>query len=499
MMLKFMKNAVFSGLIICLTLAGYAQKVSGIKTVFPEIQLNLMTVQTLAPCDIIISEQGDSIAPINVQLIETRQSKSAICILFESSEVTHGEASNKAIVRIIDEISAFISEKQNNVAIGLAYYNRAEKNNLALHKLGKGFSNNVPEGEIELLQLKDEIRYESPWTDMYKAAFEALDWMHSFSAQFDNMALVILGTGKALSESPIRANECINKSLEFNIPIYTIGVKSNDRYAFDNMRLVSEKSHGIFTESEHLGDITEVLRQISTKEQKQFFEYALSYNTLAKADGKTHIARVCINDTALTFNFTTPLIPFYHETWFYFTCGGCSLLFIVLLIWMVIRFQRKKSQGQSDEKQTHIAEHTKYDSATITTDTYFGNADKTKVSENSESKQSIKYRPAQQSGSGHTQINVPPIGFIISINGVRKKFELSQGKTRLGRLPDNDIKIPDPSVSGNHLIIEYEDQKCFITNLSKSNGTLLGGKQISSTLIYAGQTIKLGLVEITFI
>lgn len=47
----------------------------------------------------------------------------------------------------------------------------------------------------------------------------------------------------------------------------------------------------------------------------------------------------------------------------------------------------------------------------------------------------------------------------------------------VGRLPDCDLVIDDPSVSKKHAIIEWDDtlRRCSLTDLQSTNGTLLNG------------------------
>ncbi len=62
----------------------------------------------------------------------------------------------------------------------------------------------------------------------------------------------------------------------------------------------------------------------------------------------------------------------------------------------------------------------------------------------------------------------------------------------IGVLPDNDIVIDDPSVSGHHAEIEAEDGLFFITDRQSRNGTFINDELILSRALTQGDIISLG-------
>jgi PAS domain S-box-containing protein len=59
-------------------------------------------------------------------------------------------------------------------------------------------------------------------------------------------------------------------------------------------------------------------------------------------------------------------------------------------------------------------------------------------------------------------------------------FELNAGPTSVGRGPENDIQVEDPSVSRNHLRISCTQGRYLIEDLESYNGTLVEGKPIAA-------------------
>ena len=76
---------------------------------------------------------------------------------------------------------------------------------------------------------------------------------------------------------------------------------------------------------------------------------------------------------------------------------------------------------------------------------------------------------------------------------------LKPGANYVGRGFANDIKIPDPSVSGSHCEILVDNLSVVIKDLGSTNGTFVNRSQVRETTLQPGQTIHLGSVELLFI
>jgi glycerophosphoryl diester phosphodiesterase len=85
---------------------------------------------------------------------------------------------------------------------------------------------------------------------------------------------------------------------------------------------------------------------------------------------------------------------------------------------------------------------------------------------------------------------------IKSAGGQPQVIELKLGPNRLGRSDDNDIQIDHPTVSGNHCEIVLGDRSIKVRDLSSTNGTFINGQPIQESELHAGQTLRLGSVEL---
>ena len=90
-----------------------------------------------------------------------------------------------------------------------------------------------------------------------------------------------------------------------------------------------------------------------------------------------------------------------------------------------------------------------------------------------------------------------PSLYILSGPTAGASYELKDGNTLLGRGPDNDIQILEPSVSRKHARITLSGERLLIEDLKSQNGTQLNGHPISSHFqveIKEGDFISLGTV-----
>ncbi len=81
---------------------------------------------------------------------------------------------------------------------------------------------------------------------------------------------------------------------------------------------------------------------------------------------------------------------------------------------------------------------------------------------------------------------------------VIKEYPLDKERTVIGRKPQNDIQLDDPTVSGQHAAILML-QNAYVEDLNSTNGVLLNGKRVTRRQLNHGDIIKIGRHELKFI
>lgn len=77
-------------------------------------------------------------------------------------------------------------------------------------------------------------------------------------------------------------------------------------------------------------------------------------------------------------------------------------------------------------------------------------------------------------------------------------ISLGVGTHRIGRRPDNDHCIDDPSVSSHHCEVVVSSEGAVLRDLQSTNGTFVDGDRITECALAPGQAVRLGSVEMRF-
>ena len=79
---------------------------------------------------------------------------------------------------------------------------------------------------------------------------------------------------------------------------------------------------------------------------------------------------------------------------------------------------------------------------------------------------------------------------ILSLDGqVLAEYNMNKERYTIGRLPDNDIRIDNPAVSGHHSLIINILNDSFLEDLNSTNGTYVNGKLIKKHALQHGDVI----------
>ena len=89
---------------------------------------------------------------------------------------------------------------------------------------------------------------------------------------------------------------------------------------------------------------------------------------------------------------------------------------------------------------------------------------------------------------------------VLSIDGQElAEYNMSKERYTIGRLPDNDIRIDNPAVSGHHALIINILNDSFLEDLNSTNGTYVNGKIVKKHAMQHGDVITVGHHALRFI
>src|SRR4029078_5001677 len=89
---------------------------------------------------------------------------------------------------------------------------------------------------------------------------------------------------------------------------------------------------------------------------------------------------------------------------------------------------------------------------------------------------------------------------ILSLEGsVMAEYKMNKERYTIGRLPDNDIRIDNPAVSGHYSLIINILNDSFLGDLNSTNGTYVTGKLIKKHALQHGDGLTCGHHQLRFV
>ncbi|TAN09543.1 MAG: FHA domain-containing protein [Burkholderiaceae bacterium] len=73
-----------------------------------------------------------------------------------------------------------------------------------------------------------------------------------------------------------------------------------------------------------------------------------------------------------------------------------------------------------------------------------------------------------------------------------QRVELPPGRITIGRRSDNDVVLPDPTVSGRHAAVENADGRIVVEDLGSTNGTLVCRRKMHKQALADGDSLSIG-------
>ena len=76
-----------------------------------------------------------------------------------------------------------------------------------------------------------------------------------------------------------------------------------------------------------------------------------------------------------------------------------------------------------------------------------------------------------------------------------REIDLKEGVNRIGRNPENEISIPEQSISSFHCEIQVAEIATSLRDLGSTNGTFINQKQVTKGVLQNGDLLTLGDID----
>lgn len=88
---------------------------------------------------------------------------------------------------------------------------------------------------------------------------------------------------------------------------------------------------------------------------------------------------------------------------------------------------------------------------------------------------------------------------IVKQGGQSREIPLAKETFSIGRTPDNDLEVKDSLISRRHSSIVRKGERFVVNDLGSANGTYVNRDRIETRLLKAGDVIRVGDTEITYV
>jgi hypothetical protein len=328
---------------------------------------------------------------------------------------------------------------------------------------------------------KDSLRF----SDLNRSILSGIEFIAKQSDLPQNRLFIVLSVDRDNSITyKVNSSECISKSREFGIPIFSITYLANDSaYSSGRIARISNKTGGKNSEAHSQIEIINALTDFYNMPAPSSMEesyYDVEFT--ANADLNPSKAKIDINFNGnrqiliIGDPNTSSLIPQDYKKYLWYSI---AILGIIVMIMLLINLFSRKGKQTSDELESHT---------------------ETDLSTTNEKKNS-NTRPKSMLTEEKViaPIIAKPTGpsVLLSLQGRTMPFVITKNETSIGRHDSNDIPIPEQTVTGKHAKIVLENGILTLVDLGSTNGTFVNGVRIRSQELKSGDRFRLGNVEMT--
>jgi hypothetical protein len=411
----------------------------------------------------------------------------AVYFLVEAS----GNTSGKIISELKEGIKGSMDNLEGEDFVNVGFFGSVEVDSIGLQLVREKFTQNHESIRAELTSKIKSITDTARRSDLYKNILESLDYIGQQPGLPQNKLFIVLTSARNNSNSPVTSGECISKSKELGIPVFSITYLSTDSaYSADRMIRLSNKTGGKNTVCKSQIDIINSITDffnVPIPQSNKDAAYDVDFNVFTDLDPAQIKIDVNFQGSRQIITVSSPklsnLISEDYKKYLWISIGILGLIVVIMVVINLFsRKNRKEIITELDEPDPDI------DSPKRESTIQQGFVQTQSRTLDSDSDLTVKPPPLK--------VNSGPI-LLVSLNGRTSSYPITKQETLLGRSDSNDIPLAEQTVTGKHAVIRLEDKILTIEDLGSTNGTFVNGERIRSQVIKHGDRIKLGQVELT--
>jgi hypothetical protein len=449
-------------------------------------------------------KKGDDSVPLSSRLVY---------FLIDASNYTDGIPIQNFKTAIKESLPLL---SDNNDFINVGFFGNGE-----LTSFSRDFSNNFPLMESDIETRITASLDSAANTDIFKYIYDAMDKMQDTQREGQKMLIVISG-GVFNNASNYNTETIVDRAKKLGITIHTLNYKINNQFSPDAFRIISNRTEGITkivnsstAIKNEMGNILEQRPTANTDAPNATPIYELTFDyPEAKRDGRDHSFTVFYNNTQQRGEFIAPGG----------SSGGGSFIanygLIILIIlglagglgyWQLNemrlrRLEQEEMEAEMEAQREAEERRREQEKQGLLQDLQEKNIrlqEQLRMKEQELAKKVDEFPtviPASKIDLKNTIIaggGSAPI-FQVVAGAFSKNYRLNKPTMTIGRAANNDIVIPEQTVSSRHATITIENGSFFLNDLGSTNGTFVNGTRIDKKLLKAGDIIKMGAANCRF-
>jgi hypothetical protein len=445
---------------------------------------------------------------------ENKLSSRLVYFLIDASNYTEGTYIQSFKTAVKESLGLL----GDNDFVNIGYFGYDASGNVTT--FSRDFSNNFGLMESDVQSRISASLDSAGATDIMKSLYDAMDKIDE--SQKDGQKILILISGAIYNNaSTYKPDDIVERAKKLNITIHTINYRIDNRFAPDAFRLISNRTEGISAISASstdiknaIGDFLENRQPGNTTNTTGTAQYEIEFSLLADAlrDGKEHFYKIEYAGTTENGYFYAPG----GSAGNFWTTYGLIIIVIAGLLaglgyWQynemrLRKLEEEEAQAEMETQREADMRRKEQEKQSLLQDMQEKNI---RLQEQLRLKEQELAKKIDQVPTVIPASKLDPKNTIIGGGGsapvlqvlagsFSKNYRLNKPTMTIGRAANNDIVVPEQTVSSHHATITIESGSFFLNDLGSTNGTFVNGTRIDKKLLKSGDIIKMGAANCRF-
>ncbi|TAH30323.1 MAG: FHA domain-containing protein [Cytophagales bacterium] len=487
---------------------------------YPLIKTSVEMISKVQPIkgDFIIQDEAGNKANIVTFEKKGEEGKTAtasrlIYFLLDASAYTSGTPITTIKNSLKESFYGGLNKESDLINVGYFGHDNKIKN------LERDFSSNYDNFASDINSIVASLDTTGKLPDANKAIYDAIDYFRQSGKEGQKILIVISGAINK-ERTAYKRDNIIDRAKKVGVNVYTINYKIDkfeEKFSPDDLRVISDKTDA---ESKNVTESTEIKNALeeflksgrtSTSAEEATLRYEISFEVPAVKDGAEHSFKIIYKGQEQIGYFTAPGYKGSGGIFGIFNGYGFIIIIVVVLLlggvgyWQYNEAKLRRledeeiaAQEQIEREQNEKKREREHQNRLQTIQ-----EQNIRLQEQLRMKEQELARKIDEVPTVIPSSKIDPKKTMIGGGGgapvlqvvagaFSKNYRLNKPTMTIGRAANNDIIIPEQTVSSHHATLTIENGNFFISDMDSTNGTFVNGTRIDKKMLKGGDLLKLG-------